>query len=187
MQCQTEYGNKALLGGDSVLGGCLSNCSIDHEINKSKTVIDKTEPNNTFWTLVSTGKPLSQSTIVEYPTGARFCMNRSTHANDLIICNKSHTVSVFRGQTFNVPVIARDELCYPTHAGYTTYISTWMQFIFPLYIWVLILIIVFASWYSTVGGSFGNGRQLDHQLEFVPNSTRTRNLMSMLSRNYLSI
>ena len=32
--------------------------------------------------------------------------------------------------------------------GYDTYISTWMQFFFPLYIWLLILIIVLASRYS---------------------------------------
>ena len=32
--------------------------------------------------------------------------------------------------------------------GYNTYISTWMQFVFPLYIWLLILIIVLASRYS---------------------------------------
>ena len=33
--------------------------------------------------------------------------------------------------------------------GYDAYISTWMQFIFPLYIWLLILIIVLASRYSS--------------------------------------
>ena len=38
------------------------------------------------------------------------------------------------------------------------------------------------TWYI-----FGNGRQLDHQLELVPNSTRTRNLMSMLSREGLAL
>ena len=32
--------------------------------------------------------------------------------------------------------------------GYDTYISAWMQFVFPLYIWLLILIIVLASRYS---------------------------------------
>ena len=105
-------GNRALIGGDSILGGCLSNCSI--EINKRWTAIDKTDPNNTFWTLVSTGNPLSQSTFVEYPTGATFCANTSTSANNPIICNKSRTVSVFRGQSFNVSLIASDELCYPT-------------------------------------------------------------------------
>ncbi|SMN02142.1 hypothetical protein SPONN_499 [uncultured Candidatus Thioglobus sp.] len=33
--------------------------------------------------------------------------------------------------------------------GYDTYVSTWMQFAFPLYIWLLILIIVLTSRYST--------------------------------------
>ena len=33
--------------------------------------------------------------------------------------------------------------------GYDAYISTWMQFIFPLYIWLLTLIIVLASRYSS--------------------------------------
>ena len=32
--------------------------------------------------------------------------------------------------------------------GYDTYISTWMQFVFPLYIWLLILIIVLANRFS---------------------------------------
>ena len=32
--------------------------------------------------------------------------------------------------------------------GYNTYISTWVQFLFPLYIWVLVLIIVLASKHS---------------------------------------
>ena len=121
LQFETAYampqlimsGNRAQLGGDSALGGCLSNCSI--EINKTQTTIDKTDPNNTFWTLVSTGNPLSQSTFVEYPTGATFCMNTtSTNADAVISCNKSHTVSVFRGQIFNVSVIAGDDFCYPT-------------------------------------------------------------------------
>ena len=33
--------------------------------------------------------------------------------------------------------------------GYDTYISTWLQFAFPLYIWALILLIVLASRYSS--------------------------------------
>lgn len=33
--------------------------------------------------------------------------------------------------------------------GYNTYISTWMQFVFPLYMWLLIIMIVLASWYSS--------------------------------------
>ena len=33
--------------------------------------------------------------------------------------------------------------------GYDTYISTWMQFVFPLYVWWLMLIIVLASRYSS--------------------------------------
>ena len=33
--------------------------------------------------------------------------------------------------------------------GYDTYISTWMQFVFPLYIWLLILVIVLSSRYSS--------------------------------------
>ena len=39
------------------------------------------------------------------------------------------------------------EMCF--FDGYDTYISSWMQFVFPLYIWLLILIIVLASRYST--------------------------------------
>ena len=32
--------------------------------------------------------------------------------------------------------------------GYNTYISTWMQFVFPLYIWLLIIMIILTSRYS---------------------------------------
>ena len=32
--------------------------------------------------------------------------------------------------------------------GYTTYVSTWMQFVFPLFIWFLVLAIILASSYS---------------------------------------
>ena len=126
LQFETTYamtqlimsGNRAQLGGDSVFGGCLSNCSI--EINKTRITIDKTDPNNTLWTLVFTGNPLSQSTFVEDPTGASFCINTtSMHADAVISCNKSHTVSVFRGQTFNVSVLAGDDLCYPTRKALT--------------------------------------------------------------------
>ncbi len=34
--------------------------------------------------------------------------------------------------------------------GYNTYVSVWMQFLFPVYIWLLILLIVFASRYTKI-------------------------------------
>lgn len=34
--------------------------------------------------------------------------------------------------------------------GYNTYISAWMQFLFPLYIWLIVLLIILASRYSRI-------------------------------------
>ena len=109
----TFSGNRAKLGGDSVLGGCLSNCSI--QLNGKKTNIDQTDPNNVFWKLVALKNRKSQSTLVEYPKGAMFCTNTSTNASTLsLTCNKFYNITAFRGQTFTVPLMAGDSLCFPS-------------------------------------------------------------------------
>ena len=39
------------------------------------------------------------------------------------------------------------ELCF--YDGFDTYTRTWLQFLFPVYVWIIIIIIIVASWYST--------------------------------------
>ena len=40
------------------------------------------------------------------------------------------------------------ELCF--YDGFDTYTRTWLQFLFPVYVWFIIIIIIVASWYSTI-------------------------------------
>ena len=39
------------------------------------------------------------------------------------------------------------ELCF--YNGFDTYTRTWLQSLFPVYVWIIIIIIIMASWYST--------------------------------------
>jgi len=39
------------------------------------------------------------------------------------------------------------ETCF--YNGLDAYVKTWLQFIFPLYIWVLVIVIIVSSYYST--------------------------------------
>lgn len=105
-------GNTAKIGGDLVLGGCLSNCSI--RINKNWITIDKTDPNNTLWKVISIENLYSQSTLVEYPKRAFFCKNSTISA---IICTDSYNVTAFRGQAFNITLMAGDNQCRPTNTA----------------------------------------------------------------------
>ena len=104
-------GNTAKIGGDLVLGGCLSNCSI--MIEKSLIPIDKTDPKNILWDIISIESLSSQSTLVEGPKKPFFCTNTSTLV-PAIICNDSYSITAFRGQTFTIPLMAGDDQCLPT-------------------------------------------------------------------------
>ena len=39
------------------------------------------------------------------------------------------------------------EFCF--YDGFDTYARTWLQFVFPAYVWLIIVIIIISSWYST--------------------------------------
>lgn len=94
-------GNLAELGGNAIFGGCLSNCLIDN----SKRV-DVTDPQNFIHVLVSLEK--SSSTVAEYLTKVVFCSSGTSH------CNTSHTLKAYRGEQFNVSLMAVDDSCTPS-------------------------------------------------------------------------
>ena len=65
-----------------------------------------------------------------------------------------HTILFPSGHTNIVTVIIAwlnldlgIELCF--YNGFDTYTRTWLQFLFPVYVWIIIIIITVASWYST--------------------------------------
>ena len=104
-------GNSAKRGGDVVFGGCLQCCSIT--LNGSYAKINENDPSNIFWDLVSTKNVQSSSTFATYPKQVVFCANTSSSSSG-ITCSSSLTVNVYRGQIFNVPLMIRDEFCYPS-------------------------------------------------------------------------
>ena len=106
----TFSGNNAKRGGDSVFGGCLSNCSV--VLNEVRTTINKSDTNNIFWSLVSLKKKVSQSTFVEYPNRVAFCMNTTEYHSPT--CTSSHTINAYRGEKFTVLLTVVNDFCFPS-------------------------------------------------------------------------
>jgi hypothetical protein len=107
----TFSGNRAVRGGDMVFGGGLSNCSI--RVNGTKILMNKCDPNNTFWKLISLTNVVSQSTFVDYPRRVVFCEN-TTSLGKHVLCDDSYSISVYRGQIFTVPLMVADDCCFPS-------------------------------------------------------------------------
>ena len=107
-------GNNATLGGDQMLGGCLSNCKIDH----FETWVNISKDNDEFWKFVQSDENMSQSRFTEYPNRVVFCKDSITNHNNIrkVSCNDVQSVKVYRGQTFNVSMMLSDEIC-STSAG----------------------------------------------------------------------
>ena len=109
-------GNIAKRGGDVVFGGCLSNC--DLLSNGIFKTISKCDLYNTFWKLQASSTKLEeQSTFVDYPKNVVFCKNESLSSGASVngaTCKDSHSISVFRGQTFMVPLMVADDCCFPS-------------------------------------------------------------------------
>ena len=107
-------GNNAILGGDQMFGGCLSNCKIDH----FKTWVNISKDDDEFWKFVQSDENMSQSRFTEYPNRVVFCKDSITNHNNIrkVSCNDIQSVKVYRGQTFNVSMMLSDEIC-STSAG----------------------------------------------------------------------
>lgn len=108
-------GNRAEYGGDVLFGGCLSNCLV--YVNKTQVTINKNDPQNIFWDLVSFGRVESQSTLVEYPKRVSFCTNTSLSPTGDAwdkMCSDSHVISAYRGEMFNVALMVTDDFCFPS-------------------------------------------------------------------------
>ena len=100
----TLSGNRAKRGGDQMLGGCLSNCSI--QFNK-KTFLSMCDLNISS----ANTKSSSQSTFVGYHRKVAFCRNASISH---FTCSYTNSIHVYRGQMFNVPLMVADDCCFPS-------------------------------------------------------------------------
>ncbi|SMN02119.1 hypothetical protein SPONN_490 [uncultured Candidatus Thioglobus sp.] len=102
--------NHAKLGGDAIFGGCLSNCSI--EPNKS---VDTRRKGSIFWDIVSfSGGEESQSLFAEHPYRVVLCKNSTFHPNGVVCSSETHNVSVYRGETFPIRIMAVGSSCFPS-------------------------------------------------------------------------
>ena len=106
-------GNHAKEGGDQMLGGCLSNCSI--QLNEKKTLLSMCDLNNTFWNFVSAAKYTS---FLGYQKKVAFCENDSDSSSSGYSCSYSNSIHVYRGQMFNVPLMVADDCCFPSSVEY---------------------------------------------------------------------
>ena len=101
-------GNHAKEGGDQMLGGCLSNCSI--QLNKTKTFLSMCDLNNMFWNFISA----ANTKFLGYKTSVAFCKNHSDSSISSFSCGYSNSIHVYRGQMFNVPIMVADDCCFPS-------------------------------------------------------------------------
>ena len=110
------FGNRAMLGGDMVFGGCLTNCLI--ELHGTKEVVDATNTSNIFWDFVSSEYPFLPSAFADQPNRVVFCdfSEMSNNNTDPLCTNTVMTVRAFRGQSFKVPLMAVDSSCSPSAA-----------------------------------------------------------------------
>ena len=102
-------GNHAKEEGDQMLGGCLSNCSL--QFNKKKTFLNACDLNNMFWNFVSA----ANTTFLGYQKKVAFCSYSSTSGYS---CSNSNSIHVYRGQMFNVPLMVADDCCFPSSVEY---------------------------------------------------------------------
>ncbi len=91
----------------------VSYCNNDLCYSKQRILLSKTNPNDTFWDFISAENLLSPSNFIEPPKRVAFCVNE-TSAVQMITCNNSHTVSVYRGEHFTIPLAAVDDFCLPS-------------------------------------------------------------------------
>ena len=101
-------GNHAKEGGDQMLGGCLSHCSI--QFNKKKTFLNVCDLNNMFWSFVSS----ANTSFLGHKKKLAFCKSDSDSSISSFLCNYSNSVHVYRGQMFNVPLMVADDCCFPS-------------------------------------------------------------------------
>ena len=103
--------NHADKEGDQVLGGCLSNCSIQNKI-----FLSVCDLNNKFWDFVSSESV--NTTLLSYQKKVSFCKNHVDSSISGFSCSYSNTINVYRGEMFNVPLMIADDCCFPSSVEY---------------------------------------------------------------------
>ena len=104
------FSNSAQLGGDAIFGGCLSNCTL--HIAENILLINSSIPNSRFWNFTALDLT-SQSAIAGSPRKVAFCA-KSKDSSD---CGSALTVTVYRGQRFNISMMVVDTVCVPSIDG----------------------------------------------------------------------
>ena len=106
-------GNVGKKGGDAMFGGCLANCLLCvNETQHDNITINKTDPDNRLWDLVSGVTKYPLSTIIESPKSVVFCSNASL--NQYQCTNSSRRIRAYLGESFEVSIMVADELCFPS-------------------------------------------------------------------------
>ena len=105
-------GNRAKKEGDQILGGCLSNCSI--QLNKKKTFLSMCDLNDMFWELVSS----TNTKFLGHQKRLTFCKNSKDSSASAFSCSYSNSIHVYRGQMFYVPLMVADDCCFPSSVEY---------------------------------------------------------------------
>ena len=105
-------GNHAKEGGDQMLGGCLSHCSI--QFNKKKTFLSMCDLNDMFWKFISA----TNTTFLGHQKKVAFCKNDSYSSTSGYSCTNSKSIHVYRGQMFNVSLMVADDCCFPLSVEY---------------------------------------------------------------------
>ena len=101
----------ALTINNVIFGSCLSKCVSD---SNADIAINKSDPDNFFWNLVSTTNTQSPSTFVEHPKSVVFCTPALELGDEDVHCANTYEVSAYRGQIFTVPLMVTDGFCYPS-------------------------------------------------------------------------
>ena len=97
--------NRAAKGGDTIFGGCLSNCSIYSNTTNKIAVVDITRKEDIFWKLTQFDGPQSTSTFAEYPERVVFCTSNENDTSH----NTSLHLTAYRGIFFDISLMVVDK------------------------------------------------------------------------------
>lgn len=105
----TFEGNRAVIAGDAIFGGCLSECLL----NAKSSFVNVTDLDNTFWKVVQITDNKSSSLFAEYPSRVAFCSNKTSNTTLYpTSCSNGHSVSAYRGERFHIELMIVDDSCF---------------------------------------------------------------------------
>ena len=97
--------NRAVKGGDTIFGGCLSNCSIYSNFTNKIADVDITRKEDIFWKFTQFDGLQSTSTFAEYPERVVFCTSNENDTSH----NTSLHLTAYRGIFFDISLMVVDK------------------------------------------------------------------------------